>query len=408
MRWLPHLEVSYCTNVHPGEGLDALQRQITQDIPIVKSLVSPHQSFGSGLRIGAETLQAFQSAPLTLNQFTQQMKENDIYLFSVNGFPYGDFAAPCVKETVYSPDWSTSRRVDYTLALAQFMSNMPGPSIRSISTVAGGFIPNNINLKSHDDQFRVRFGDLAQGLYELEEETGISVRIALEPEPWTRLERIEQVPSFFEEVVWPSSTYASKYIGLCYDTCHQALAFEDPITSWRSLVTHQVPIYKVQISNALSLKDPKNDIARAQLLSFAEPRYLHQVTALTSDGRLLRALDLPKLQPLSAEWLDALEWRCHFHVPIWWHETKNANSANGDLSDELCTTYQHWREIATLIRDPNAQPHTQTDHPLHVEVETYSWHVLPDHLKSKLGLHDEIKRELEALKSTLMNRSISA
>lgn len=415
MRYLDHLELSYCTNVHAGEGLSAILNQINHDIPLVKALVSPNKPFGSGLRVGYETVRELSEHTHALTKLKQALLEQDIYVFSVNGFPYGDFAAPQVKATVYDPDWSTDERVDYTLRLARLMTALPGPKLRSISTVAGGFVPNLRLLKSKDHLFAKNFARLAQGLAELEDETGISVRIALEPEPWTRLERTDQVLPFFEDVVWPASKHAQKYIGLCYDTCHQALAFEDPIASWNQLTQQNIPIYKVQISNALRLSKPQDAQARQRLFSFAEQRYLHQVTALTADGTVLRALDLPDLFQTNDQWLNALEWRCHFHVPIWWQgQEAQANTALStetmiSAHDEeppkdplgLGTTYLHWQKIAHCMQNPLAQKHTREGAQLHVEVETYSWHVLPDALKSQLGLHHEISEELFALQSAL-------
>ena len=425
MRYLPHLDISYCTNVHAGEGLEALLRHINHDIPKVKRLVAPQAPFGSGLRMGYETVKELSQDPRALIQLKQALDEQDIYVFSVNGFPYGDFAAPQVKAKVYEPDWSTKERVDYTLNLARVMTALPGPQLRSISTVAGGFVPSLDGLKTKDQAFTQQFAHLAQGLFELEDETGVAVRIALEPEPWTRLERVDQVLPFFEDVVWSASPLTQKYIGLCYDTCHQALAFEDPKDSWDSLLRSNIPVYKVQVSNALRLPNPQDTQARQRLLSFAEKRYLHQVSALTTDGSILRALDLPEVSAASEAWLNAVEWRCHFHVPIWWRgdesfspvdqttQTKSKRSSIAKQAEQvvgnsvdqqvlgLGTTYQHWEQIAHCLKDPCAQAHTQNGDRLHVEVETYSWHVLPESLKSEQGLHYEIAQELGALQKVL-------
>lgn len=394
MRYLPHIELSYCTNVHAGEGAQALLQQVVHDLPQVKTLVSEKQAFGSGLRMGYETVCELRQNTQALNNLVTALQAEDLYVFSANGFPYGDFAAHSVKTKVYEPDWSTQARVDYTLELARLLTQLPGPQFRTISTVAGGFVADASQYHHKDQDYQTHFARLSQGLYQIEEETGVTIRVAFEPEPWTRLERIDQVIPFFEDLVWPSSAHAKRYLGLCYDTCHQALAFEKPKQTIQHLVKHEIPIYKVQISNALSLTQPQQESARAQLLSFSEPRYLHQVTALTSEGKLLRALDLPQLIEAPREWLNALEWRCHFHVPIWW---KGATLDENHQSNHLGTTYEHWSEVAELICDPELQHHTAQGESLHVEIETYSWHVLPEQLKSTQGLHYEIKKEFQAL-----------
>lgn len=387
MKWSGHLEVSYCTNVHAGEGLGALLSILKGAVSEVKAKQSPTLPFGGGIRIGAETASRLRQAS-ALKELNTALQSLGMYVFSVNGFPYGDFAAERVKETVYEPDWEEDARLEYTLTLAQALSQLNGPQKRTISTVAGGFQPTALTLNRRS-QFMTQFKRLAEGLAIIEAETGICVRVALEPEPWTTLERVDQVIPFFEEVVWPCSPLAHRYLGLCYDTCHQALAFEDPLDSWRALVQAEIPILKVQISNALRLTKPKDPAARAQLLSFDEPRYLHQVTALTPEGQVLRSLDLDELKNPSQAWLEAEEWRCHFHVPIWWA---------GTVDDTLSTTRFFWEEIARLIANPAAQPHTSNEEPLHVEVETYSWSVIPEKLRGEASLVDDVCRELDTLR----------
>lgn len=392
MKWSPLSHVSYCTNVHPGESLSDLQRIITEEVCAVKALTSPNQPFGTGLRLGAQSVAALTQDPKTLMQLKEVLIRSDMYVFTVNGFPYGDFAAERVKESVYDPDWSTQERGDYTLSIARLMTQLPGPTVRSISTVAGGFQPTPLTPE-RGLRFGAELGRVARGLYQLEEESGVRVVIALEPEPWTTLERIDQVISFFEEYVWPTESLSQRYIGICYDTCHQAVLFEDPQENWRRLRTANIPIYKVQISNALHLSNPRDHQAYSTLLSFAEPRYLHQVNALTPRGELLRALDLPELHHPSSEWLNAQAWRCHFHVPIWWEGAAGVN-----------TTQAHWRQIAQLItEEEETKQRTST---LHIEVETYSWDVIPSSHRSELGdLRQCVAQEIEALRAELFLRA---
>ena len=388
MRWRPHLHVSYCTNVHPGERLEDLIKIVREDVGGVRSSISPNAPFGSGLRLGAESVYALRSSPHALNRLKMALEETDVYVFSVNGFPYGDFAAEEVKAEVYTPDWSTEERTRYTLALAEVLTQLPGPSVRSISTVAGGFQPHPLT-DSRGALFSIQFASVAQGLADLEARTGIRVNLALEPEPWTSIETTPQAIAFFERWVWPSSPLAQRYIGLCYDTCHQAVAFEDPKESWASLRRAGVPIFKVQISNALHLADPMDDESRRVLMGFNEPRYLHQVTALTPEGTVLRAVDLTDPQLDTSLWREALAWRCHFHVPLWWTG-----------ADGLETTQSQWRQVADLISRESASA-TEIEPPLHhVEVETYSWGVIPASHRQGLGdLRACVVRELDALKT---------
>lgn len=406
MRWRELLDLTYCTNVHPGEGLQALHQIIRQDVKMTKDLL-PHSitpkdaPFAVGLRVGAQAARQL-TDPKQIDALNQSLESINGYLFTINGFPYGDFAAPVVKEQVYSPNWCDEKRLNYTLSLARALAQLPGPKVRSISTVAGRFEPQGIQHLPQDigRLMGMQLGKLAQGLSVIEEETGVCIRVALEPEPATTLERIEDAQVLFEQYIWPSEKKSKRYIGLCYDTCHQAVMFEDPLQNWDRLQLADIPIFKVQVSNALSLKSPSSIKARKLLARFAEPRYLHQVTA-QSQGEIHRLTDLTELFDESgalrskyAHWASASEWRCHFHVPLWWM---------GASGDELNTTHSHWRSIVQKIAHHAVQmidlSEEQRQYALpHLEVETYSWGVMPKKYRSELGsLNQCIALELQAL-----------
>ena len=308
--------ITYCTNVHPGEGLADLHRILVDDVSRVKASVSPQQSFGAGLRLGAGMANALSADETALKKLQDQCRALDLYVFTVNGFPYGDFGSGIIKEAVYRPDWTTTDRVQYTKRLASLLVTLPGPPERTISTVAGGYGPDTGDA-AIQQTIADNLGDVASYLAQLADETGVRVRLCLEPEPWTMLETTPGAIEFFQRWIHPIGAHAMEHLGLCYDCCHQAVYFEDPVQSLIDLEENGVPIGKVQVSSALHLDRPQDPEARAALLRFAEPRYLHQTVALTSKG-VLRARDLSDLTHPDEAWLAAEAWRCHFHVPIWW------------------------------------------------------------------------------------------
>ncbi len=375
--------LGYCTNVHPGESLEAIHAVLRRDVSAVKARVSPSGPFGTGLRLGnaaAERLAADEGARAAL---VALLEELDLYVFSVNGFPYGDFAAESVKAAVYEPGWGSSRRLGYTVALAGVLAELPGPTERTISTVAGGFGPHTMDDGARQ-QIAVGLGEAARALADLADRSGVAVRLCLEPEPWTTLETTGDVIDFWERYLHPLGAAAKAHLGLCYDCCHQAVHFEDAGASIRRLVEAAVPIGKVQVSSALHLADPSNAEGRRALLGFDEPRYLHQTVARAADGALLRALDLPDLIQPEEAWLGAEAWRTHFHVPVWWR---------GD--GLLGTTRGEWEAALAAVQETQACTH--------LEVETYTWHVIPD-LARFGGLHDCVAAELEAVRDVLASR----
>lgn len=354
--------VGYCTNVHPGEGLAALDG-VLAEVAAVKGRVRPDAPLGTGLRLGQQAVAELTADPARLEALAGRLTALGLYAFTVNGFPYGDFAAPVVKATVYRPSWLDEARLAYTLALAEVLAALPGPAERTLSTVGGAFRGDGDDEAAHGRMVAL-LGRAADGLAELADRTGVGVRLCLEPEPLTTLETTADVLAFWRRLA-PLGAAAQAHLGLCYDCCHQAVLFEDAAEAVGALVAAQVPIGKVQVSSALHLGDPADPAARAALLAYGEPRYFHQTAARAADGRILRADDLPSLAQAGPEWHGAQAWRTHFHVPIWW-------GGAGPLG----TTRADWQAAVRAVR-----AHGACDH---FEIETYTWDVIPAAERARL------------------------
>lgn len=373
--------IAYCTNVHPGEGLPALDDVLAEDVAAVKALVAPSIPFGMGLRLGNEAVAALDQSPGALLDLSERCLTEGLYVFTVNGFPYGDFAAAAVKADVYSPSWLDPERVAYTARLGRVLARLPGPATRTISTVSGCFKPTADDAEAHAAMAR-NLRAAAEALDDVAQKTGVQIRLCLEPEPWTTLETTDDAIRFFAAHL-QSTAAARDHLGLCYDCCHQAVHFEDPADSVRRLIDAGVVIGKVQVSSALHLANPRDPAAREALFAFDEPRYLHQIVARQADGSLLKAVDLTALRDPSPEWLAADAWRCHFHVPIWW-----------DGADPLGTTRRDWQAAVRAIQAQKASAH--------LEIETYSWGVMPEAERAAMGdLHACVAAEFEALTAVL-------
>lgn len=385
------MHLGYCTNVHPGESVSALRDVLTGDVAAVRKRFRPGVPFGLGLRLGNTAATTLSEDSAARASFVELLDRENLYVFTVNGFPYGDFAAERVKADVYRPDWRTPERRRYTLRVAEVLATFPGPASRTVSTVAGGFKPDTVDSAS---QSEIAAGLLAsaQDLSRLADLTGVRIRLCLEPEPFTTLETTAEVVAFFERYLLPAGDVVRDHLGLCYDCCHQAVQYEDPVESLDALAAAGIAIGKIQVSSALVLPNPADPAARAALLAFAEPRFLHQVVARMTDGRLLRAVDLPApgdaAPSLGAEFDHAESWRCHFHVPIGWE---------GDT--QLSTTRPDWQ---AAVRHAAARGLCD-----HFEVETYTWGVLPQaHRDARVrdaggALTGALADELQALATVL-------
>jgi hypothetical protein len=206
-------------------------------------------------------------------------------------------------------------------------------------------------------------------LARLFERSGKKIILALEPEPGCLLETTEEVCRFFERLRFGSRLW--RHLAICYDCCHQAVQFEDPARSLHDLAAAGVPLAKVQVSSALKLKDPDS------ATRFDEPRYLHQVVVRHRDGGLSRYRDLPDAIS-SHEASAGDEWRCHFHVPIF-------SAGYGAVQ----TTRDFVTDVLPLVPED-----------VLLEVETYTWEVLPEELRTG-SVTDSIIREISWLKEQL-------
>jgi hypothetical protein len=369
--------LTYCTNIHPGEAWKDVRANLDSHLLEVKQQISPHEPFPVGLRLSAQAARELDEDEA--RRFSAWCAEKDCFVLSVNGFPYGPFHGENVKEAVYQPDWREPERVTYTRRLADLLAGwLPRGTAGSISTVPVAFAAEF----GEDDWPGVRRHLLAtlQHLDQIRQSGGPTIVLAFEPEPCCVLETSAQALHFFERMDLPLEL--ADLAGVCFDCCHQAVEFEEPEAGLELLRGAGIRIGKVQISSALRVLPHELDT----LASFDEPTYLHQVVARWEDGTLSRHRDLPDfLASTSEERRPRLrECRVHFHVPIFAGQLGHCGTTRFFL-EQLLPRLSHLAPDAAL------------------EVETYSWGVLPESLRSSRVATD-IVRELEWARSHLEGR----
>ena len=384
--------LTYCLNVHPTQSWSDAREALLGPVRAVKARVSPDAPFAVGLRFSAETVEELRD-PETLADLKAIIAENDYLPITMNGFPYGPFHGVRVKEDVYLPDWRSEERVAYTTALADLMAEInPEGAFISLSTVPCAFRENGAGAEA---EMAENYHRVVEHLIDLEARTGRRVALAIEPEPFCFLETIAETAAVFRDHLLSDAAAARlakrtgltalsamralhRHIGLCYDVCHAAVEFEDPAGSISMLRMANIPIHKLQLSSALRVASG-DAAARRALAAFDEPTYLHQVVSSGPDG-LTRFSDLgAALGPNGAK--DGEEWRVHFHVPVFL-----------ETLPDFDTTQAFLAEILALHREKPISKH--------LEVETYTWGVLPDGLAA--GSVDEaVARELEWVRGRL-------
>jgi sugar phosphate isomerase/epimerase len=380
--------LTYCTNIHPGESWPAVFENVRTHVRAVKQRLGVSDPFGVGLRLSAEAARELRQ-PAELERFRNYLADSGLYVFTINGFPYGPFHGQPVKSAVYRPDWTHAERGRYTSDLCELLAAvLPDGIAGSISTVPGGF-KRDVQTPA---QVRQIADNLLQRVLELHavfERTGKQITLALEPEPCCFLETTGETIDFFESELlsrrareWLASEAGCdleraegllrRHLGVCLDTCHAAIEFESADETLDRLLAAGLRIAKIQLSAGLRLPGPTPDLLDA-LRAYDEPVYLHQVVARTGHGDLLRFEDLP-LAMASPEARAADEWRIHFHVPLYRQELGPFSNTQGYL--------------ARILERQRLAPVSSE-----LEVETYTWDVLP--ADQRLGDVDaSVAREL--------------
>jgi sugar phosphate isomerase/epimerase len=386
--------LSYCTNIHPGESWPEVRANLERYLVPVRDRVAPGRPFGVGLRLSAESARAL-AEPAALEELRAFLAAHDLYVFTINGFPYGPFHGRPVKEQVYLPDWLDPERLAYTDQLADILASLvPEGMEGTISTVPGAFAPR---VHGETDQERMAHAllDHVAHLVRIREATGRRIALALEPEPCCFLETIAEAIEFFERHLFSAgaaervsrstglsrdaaATAIREHLGICLDACHMAVEFEEPPRVLAALRTAGIRVPKVQVTAGLRVVLQEGDDATLDALAaFADDVYLHQVVERSADGALTRHLDLP--QALAAartrQGQGTREWRIHFHVPVF---RERYGAFDG--------TQAYVAELLRLVREREVSQH--------FEAETYTWDVLPEEFRRE-GIVAGISRELE-------------
>jgi hypothetical protein len=393
------LHLTYCTNIHPADGWAAVHANIRRVAPALHARLSPGGRFGIGLRLSAREAKEL-LAGRALDEFRAFLDGEGLYVALINGFPYGPFHGTPVKAQVYAPDWRDEARVRYTLDLIAILSKLVPEGIDGgVSTAPLSYKP----WVQPDDRIgweaiTRNVARVAEALIRLRREQGVLIHLDIEPEPDCLLETSEETVHFFERWLLPigaaelattfgmsddeARAHLLEHVRVCFDCCHCSVEYEAPVAALDRLARAGIQVGRVQLSSALDVAFPadRTDAAlvASRLRPFADPVYLHQVVERAGARvRQFRDLDeaLAARQAASAR-NDETErrWRIHFHVPLF-----------TDVYEGLGSTQQ---DVRTVIEAAQRTPFTR-----HLEIETYTWDVLPKALK--LDVVDSIAREYE-------------
>jgi len=375
LRCDPPLHLTYCLNVHPGETWEENFAAVREKALRVKQLVGRPGPFGLGLRLGRIAAESLAN-PNASAEFRAFCDANGLYVFTVNGFPYGPFHGTAVKENVYKPDWRAPERLAYTNQLTDILAALlPEGTRGSISTLPGSY---KAWIKTEAD-VRIMAEHIAEAAFHADnvrDRSGKDITLALEPEPDCFIESTPEAISFFagplrnfgvrrlRETHGMAASEAdellARHLGVCFDTSHMAVQFEDLSESLAQLRDAGIRVSKIHLSSALTVRGGVD--AASALKAFNENVYLHQTRRKSPSGGVASFPDL--LAALESPAGRDDQWRVHFHVPLFFDES-------GDLrSTRVLLTPRVVELIGSGITE-------------HLEIETYTFGVLPGRLAVK-------------------------
>ena len=389
----PHL--TYCTNIHAGESWPDIRDSLREFVPPIRDALTQGAPMGIGLRLSGQAADTL-IQPEHLQAFQEQLRDLNAYVFTINAFPYGRFHGTQVKEDVYQPDWRHPERLRYTQVCADILAALLPEGVNgSISTVPVGFRDAADTEQALSDILSHLLQTVAH-LVRLQRQTGQSIALALEPEPACFLETTQEAADFLLQKVRQPGPVAQlaqwldispeqamqaleTHLGVCFDVCHSAVEFEDPAQTLQQLRASRIAIPKIQLSSALRVPRMQASLLPT-LKGFDDAVYLHQVVVQQAHG-LQRHLDLPQAMAAFEAGHAEGEWRVHCHVPVFLADAGPISTTQAQLLQTLNAC--------------KAQGYSS-----HLEVETYTWDVLPAALNTD-NKAQAIARELQFVHQAL-------
>jgi len=392
---LGHL--TYSTLVHPGDDWEQMWASLTTYVPKVKARIAPNQRFGVSLRLSASSAQTLVNSAAERDKLKKFLGDNDMYLYTVNAFPYGAFKGTTVKDQVYEPDWRSEERTRYTTNVADVLADVcPTDIAPSIQSAPLGFKPrvtgSDVVASYTDHVLRV-----AAHLVALEARTGRTVTLALEPEPYCFLETTDETVDYFSHHLYSGAAAEflaklaripiseahgalRRHLGVVFDICHQAVEYENIAEALQKLVDAGIPIFKLQEAAALHMPQVTQSTVDT-LKRYSKTIYLTQ-TVEKKNGKLTRFLNLEDAFAAWEKDPGPREWRTHFHVPVFLDDLGPFRTTRFAIEDAL-----RFHKLKPLSRQ--------------LEIETYTWDVLPENLKTG-DIVDYVCRELDWVRGQLL------
>ncbi len=397
----PERVLGYSSNLHAAEGVDDLALVLSTFAAQARETLG-WRRLGIDLRLGSIAIAELRDAA-KLADLRRALDQSGLVAHTLNGFPLGRFQDAVVKQGAYRPDWTSDERVADSIALIGIALALSDASVVSVSTVPGSYRPFGAEA---NDPIRIaaNLGRWAAAAARAARDGKRRVVLALEPEPWCLLENSFDVAAFWRGPLAEHGVAAcaadldgdlgaardavADHLGICFDTCHISLAFEDQAAAVARMTDAGAGIAKIQVSAAPEVIRPDEDpTGVAELKALAEPRFLHQTAASSHAGSIVKVEDLDQLDACLARLPGAHAVRSHFHIPLF--RAPRTTGLSSTIEDSVTGLR------AALAANPAA----------HLSVETYTWSVLAEDQRDALA---GTVRELDFLHGAVAGLGVGA
>jgi len=349
------VRLNYVASAHPAPDLAGVQSALEKYAREVRERLEV-ETLGVTLLLPQVAAEEIDGSPAALESLRRTLADCGVEVTGIHGVPVRMYD-PKRRYGVFRPDWAEPERLESTLRLTRILAGLlPEDETEGVVSTIPFF------WRTRNDRVTRRAAEeallrLADELERQRDATGKAVRVVMEPEPGCAVETSAAAGQWLSELFGSRLVGDAQetWLGLCLDTCHMAVQFEDATDAFERLPELRPAVLKLQISNALLSSTPSEELD--SLEAFVDPARLHQTRERRVDGTVYGVDDLSAAIPGGLP--GDSEWRIHYHMPVY-------------LADQ---TTQH------LTNDLLRRVLGTVDSVIHFETETYTWPMLPSHLR---------------------------
>ncbi|HFL8824107.1 MAG TPA: metabolite traffic protein EboE [Candidatus Azoamicus sp. OHIO1] len=368
--------LTYCLNVFKSKNWEETLYNIKIFVSNIKKTY-PNKEIGIGLCI-SNSISKELIKKRNLLDLIILIKNENIYIPSINGFVYKKFHQKSIKDKIYIPEWTSNSRILYTKLLIKILKELLPKNVNgSITTLPISYKPW-INKKNKTYIFyksSINISKIIDILININKKYKKLIHLDIEPEPNCLIENSKEIVRFYKLWLLPigSDYLRNKYniekkiaialikdhIKICYDICHFSTNFEKTTTIIKLLTKEKIKIGRIQISSAIKIKTPKKKekfkkiINKISHLSYSP--FLHQ-TVEKNNNQIKKFIDI-KYAIKTIKKNKKSEWRIHCHLPIYLKKYSILETTNKDTKSVL----------KNLINNKITN---------HIEIETYTYNVI--------------------------------